>query len=56
MINRREFIGDNAKVVAAASVTPLYSFASKKENVAAPKTRLAIVGTGSRGSATWGGS
>ncbi|MBW8325084.1 MAG: hypothetical protein K0M50_10010 [Prolixibacteraceae bacterium] len=42
MINRRGFISDSAKVVAAASVMPLYSFASKKENVATPKPGLLL--------------
>lgn len=53
-INRRKFIGDSAKIVAAASVMPLYSFAGKKDVVTKQKNKLAIVGTGSRGTTTWG--
>ncbi len=53
-INRREFLSNSAKVVAMASVVPQYSFAGVKPVSLKPKTRIAIVGTGSRGTTTWG--
>jgi predicted dehydrogenase len=54
-INRRDFLGNSAKLaVAAAAISiPLYSFA-KNNPVTARKTRLALVGTGGRGTFTWG--
>ena len=52
--SRRDFINSSATLVAAASVFPFYSFASEKTNTTGVKARLAIVGTGNRGSRTWG--
>ena len=52
--SRRDFIGSTAKIAVAASFFPLYSFSNDKKATAAAKTRLAIVGTGSRGILDWG--
>ncbi len=51
---RRNFIGNTAKIAVAASVFPLYSFASDKKSGTAIKTKLAMVGTGGRGTFSWG--
>jgi len=53
-INRRDFLGNTAKVAVAASAFPLYSFANDKKPASAIKTKLALVGTGSRGTFSWG--
>ncbi len=57
-IDRRKFIGNSARLIAATSIMPIYSFSENNENTkiskSSVKTRLAIVGTGSRGSTTWG--
>jgi predicted dehydrogenase len=53
-INRRRFLGNTARVVAAASTLPLYAFAGDKTPVSPAKMRLALVGTGNRGTYTWG--
>jgi predicted dehydrogenase len=52
--NRRKFIGEGAMIVGATSALPLYSFTNKKGGNPSTKTKLAIVGTGSRGITTWG--
>ena len=54
IINRRDFIGNTAKIAVAASIFPLYSFGNDKKPASAIKTRLALVGTGSRGTYSWG--
>jgi len=54
-LNRRDFLGNAAKIAAATSILPLYSFAENKP-VPSAKTRLAMVGTGNRGTYTWGKS
>ncbi|MCK9413688.1 MAG: Gfo/Idh/MocA family oxidoreductase, partial [Prolixibacteraceae bacterium] len=51
---RRDFLGNTAKLAIAASVFPLYSFANDKKPGTAIKTKLALVGTGSRGTFSWG--
>jgi predicted dehydrogenase len=53
-IDRRDFLGNTAKIIVAASAFPLYSFAGDKKQVPAAKTKLAIVGTGNRGTYNWG--
>jgi predicted dehydrogenase len=53
-INRREFIGNTALAALAATVFPLYSFADDKKTSPKVKTRLALVGTGVRGTYVWG--
>ena len=55
-INRRDFLGNSAKLaVAAASISlPLYSFMKDKKTAPPLKTKLAIVGTGGRGTYSWG--
>ena len=53
-INRREFLGNSAKVAVAASALPLYSFAADRTPAAPVRIKLALVGTGSRGTFTWG--
>lgn len=55
-LNRREFLNNTAKAVIATSALPLYSFDKEKKPVPAAKTRLALVGTGNRGTHTWGKS
>lgn len=45
---------NTAKIVAASSVFPLYSFTDQKGQVSANKTRISIVGTGDRGTHAWG--
>jgi hypothetical protein len=53
-IKRREFVSNTAKMVAATSVFPLYSFANDSKPASAVKTRIAIAGTGNRGTYSWG--
>jgi hypothetical protein len=53
-IDRRDFLGTSAKIIAAASIFPLYSFPNDGKPASATKTKLALVGTGSRGTYTWG--
>lgn len=53
-INRRNFLGNTAKIAAAATVFPLYSFAGNKKQTPTSKTKLAMVGTGVRGIYSWG--
>lgn len=53
-IKRRSFIGATATVAAATSLFP--SFAVSAENSLTGKKRLALVGTGDRGSSNWGKS
>ena len=52
--SRRDFLGNTATVVVAASVLPLYFFANDNKTSHAKKTGLVIVGTGSRGIYSWG--
>jgi len=52
--SRRDFIGNTAKIAVASSVFPLYSFVNDKKTTSAIKTKLALVGTGSRGTFNWG--
>lgn len=47
-------MGNTAKAAVAASVFPLYSSANDNNVSHAKKTRLALVGTGSRGTYSWG--
>ncbi len=53
-INRRDFLSNGAKLVTAASAFPLYSFTGEKTNAGGVKKRVAIIGTGNRGTRTWG--
>ena len=53
-INRRDFLCNTAKIAVAASVFPLYSFANDKKPTSPIKTKLALVGTGDRGTFNWG--
>jgi predicted dehydrogenase len=53
-MNRRKFLDNSAKAVVAASALPLYSFSMDKKTPPVAKTKLALVGTGSRGTYTWG--
>lgn len=55
-INRRKFLGDSSKFIAAATILPMgISFPTTTE-LPTKKLRVALVGTGSRGSSTWGKS
>ena len=51
---RRDFLDNTAKIAIAASVFPLGSSANDKKSASAVKTKLALVGTGSRGTYSWG--
>lgn len=53
-ISRRDFLNNSTKIVAGASSIPLYSYTNDKKPVSAIKTKLALVGTGSRGTYNWG--
>ena len=51
---RRDFLANSTKIIVAASAFPLYSFVNDKNQVSVTKTRLALVGTGGRGTYSWG--
>lgn len=53
-IHRRDFLGNTAKLAVAASVFPIYSFKNDKKTDSPIKTKLALVGTGTRGLNSWG--
>lgn len=53
-ITRRNLLGSSTKIAAAVSAFPLYSFAKDKKSDSSIKTKLALVGTGSRGTYMWG--
>ena len=53
-INRRAFIGNTALAALATTILPLYTLADDKKTSAKVKIRLAMVGTGVRGTYVWG--
>ncbi|MEN8229657.1 MAG: Gfo/Idh/MocA family oxidoreductase [Bacteroidota bacterium] len=53
-MKRRKFLEKSSKAVIASTILPLNAFAVDSLNTASQKTKVALVGTGSRGSATWG--
>ena len=53
-LNRRQFVAKSTIAAAAVSLAPIITFAGN--NIAEKKTKVALVGTGSRGSGTWGKS
>jgi len=53
-ITRGDFLSSTVKVAVAVSAFPLYSFAKDKKPTSAAKTKIALVGTGGRGTYTWG--
>ncbi len=53
-MKRRKFLENSSKAVIASSLLPLNTFAANGANTAPQKTKVALVGTGSRGSYTWG--
>ena len=56
-IDRRQFVGQGARVAAAAAVLPLaVAGGAATAKASTGRRRLALVGTGSRGSSTWGKS
>ncbi len=55
-MNRRKFLDNSSKVVAASAILPLNMMAGGTINAASKKVKVALVGTGSRGSETWGKS
>jgi predicted dehydrogenase len=55
-MKRRKFIENSSKAVIATSVFPLNSMAVTKQDKSTRKMKVALVGTGSRGSQTWGKS
>lgn len=55
LIKRRSFLGKTATIAAATSLIPVASMATVKKSVnPVLKKRLALVGTGDRGSSVWG--
>jgi len=57
LIKRRTFLGKTATIAAATSLIPVASMATVKKSVnPALKKKLALVGTGDRGSSNWGKS
>jgi predicted dehydrogenase len=55
-MKRRKFIVNSSKVVAASTVLPLNAMANNAAGKSNQKVKVALVGTGSRGSETWGKS
>lgn len=55
-INRRDFLGNSVRIAVAASALPLYSYANDIKPEPVVKTKLALVGTGNRGTYSWGKS
>jgi hypothetical protein len=55
-INRRDFLGNSVRIAVAASALPLYSYANDIKPEPDVKTKLALVGTGNRGTYSWGKS
>ena len=57
-MRRRKFIENSTKAMVASAILPINAMAnsSTSAGVAATKTKVALVGTGSRGSQTWGKS
>ncbi len=53
-IIRRDFLGNSTKIVGVAWAYPLYSFTNDKKPATQIKTKLALIGTGSRGTFSWG--
>ncbi|MCG6928889.1 MAG: Gfo/Idh/MocA family oxidoreductase [Acidobacteria bacterium] len=53
-IDRRQFVGKGVRVAGAAAVLPLAASVGVSAAPPAGKRRLVLVGTGSRGSSTWG--
>ena len=53
-IDRRKFIGDGSKFIAASTVIPFGLSFPTFENTPTRKLKVALVGTGGRGSSTWG--
>jgi len=58
LIERRKFLGEGAAVVAASSFlsAPLLAVENRVKAMPSGKKRLALVGTGDRGSSNWGKS
>ncbi len=55
-MERRKFIANSSKVVAAATILPANVMANNSRSVVKQKMKVVLVGTGSRGSETWGKS
>ncbi len=53
-MNRRKFIDNSSKVALASAILPLSSITGNPAKAAGQKTKVVLVGTGSRGSQTWG--
>lgn len=51
-LNRRQFVANGTKAVAAISLAPMFSFAGNQK--VKRKLKVVLVGTGSRGSSSWG--
>ncbi len=54
IINRRNFIGKSSKFIAATTVFPMGLSFPVLHNRSSKKLRVALVGSGGRGSSTWG--
>ncbi len=53
-MKRRKFLENSSKAVIASTVLPLDAIAANHVKSTSQKTKVALVGTGSRGSYTWG--
>jgi predicted dehydrogenase len=51
-LNRRQFVAKGTKAVTALSLAPMFSLAGKQKT--SKKLKVVLVGTGSRGSSSWG--
>ncbi|MCD6598724.1 MAG: Gfo/Idh/MocA family oxidoreductase [Bacteroidales bacterium] len=55
-MKRRKFFENSSKVLVASAILPLNTMAANSFGAATKKIKVALVGTGSRGSQTWGKS
>ncbi len=53
-MDRRKFIGNSSKIIAASTILPLGFSFPKSKLFGVDKMKVALVGTGGRGSSTWG--
>ncbi len=55
-MKRRNFLKSTSAAVVTSTILPISTMAKNSSSVSTKKTKVAIVGTGSRGSQTWGKS
>ena len=53
-MDRRKFLGNSSKLIAASAILPIGISFPKTKIFGADKIKVALVGTGGRGSSTWG--